>query len=294
MVGRPTFPGAASGGSSRRSRPLFLAALGEPAKPGCPNFGLTKTLSFAMPDQIRSVSPGPKAGSVRTADGAVLMPPVDWGLLPPGDAALSRRVKKEGPHWLVTEKRGRKVFSRGIWAPKERIDRLRSQLEAERQDPKYTKKLEAGRAKRAAEQVAYAADFEQQVFHFLDFADCYDALAKRMAKAISDHAVPVGSGTVARTQRISIERRAEAATIAWMRHQTTAYDNMKIPRVKGMRREVRRMLADRSRALLDRYRHGLKADASCPLAGALAGIPWTSGRSLNSFVVGLLLALRGI
>lgn len=29
--------------------------------------------------------------------------------------------------------------------------------------------------------------------------------------AITDHAVPVGSGTVARTQRIPIERRAEAA-----------------------------------------------------------------------------------
>lgn len=50
------------------------------------------------------------------------------------------------------------------------------------------------------------------------------------------HATPVGSGTVARTSRIPIERRAEAAVIAWLRHQTTAYDDMKIPRVKGRRR----------------------------------------------------------
>ncbi|MEZ6128720.1 MAG: DUF2293 domain-containing protein [Planctomycetaceae bacterium] len=50
-----------------------------------------------------------------------------------------------------------------------------------------------------------------------------------MATAITAHATPVGSGTVARTQRIPVEQRAESAVIAWMRHQTTAYDHMKIP-----------------------------------------------------------------
>ena len=69
--------------------------------------------------------------------------------------------------------------------------------------------------------------------------------------AVADHATPVGSGTVARTKRIPVERRAEAAVIAWMRHQTTAYDSMPIPRVKGKRREVRRLLAQRSKELLD-------------------------------------------
>jgi len=49
--------------------------------------------------------------------------------------------------------------------------------------------------------------------------------------AVSQHATPVGSGTVARTERIPIQQRAESAVIAWMRHQTTAYDNMKIARV---------------------------------------------------------------
>jgi hypothetical protein len=46
---------------------------------------------------------------------------------------------------------------------------------------------------------------------------------------VTTHAAPVGSGTVARTERIPIERRAEAAVIAWMRHQTTAYDNLALP-----------------------------------------------------------------
>jgi hypothetical protein len=91
-----------------------------------------------------------------------------------------------------------------------------------------------------------------------------------LAFAIAAHAVPVGSGTVARTQRIPIEQRAEAATIAWLRHATTAYDSMSIPRVKGMRREVRRMLADRSRQLLGRYRRGEAIEAgTCILHRAL-------------------------
>ena len=84
-------------------------------------------------------------------------------------------------------------------------------------------------------------------------------------------AVPVGSGTVARTKRIPIERRAEAAVIAWMRHQTTGYDSMIIPRIKGKRREVRRMLAERSKELLRQCRKGEAAQANCPLKKALNG-----------------------
>ena len=82
----------------------------------------------------------------------------------------------------------------------------------------------------------------------------------QLAQAVTTHATPVGSGTVARTKRIPIEERAQAAVIAWMRHATTGYDDMKIERVKGKRREVRRQLAERSRALLDRYRTGATID----------------------------------
>ena len=64
----------------------------------------------------------------------------------------------------------------------------------------------------------------------------------------------LGSLVRARTKRIPVEERAEAAVIAWMRHKTTGYDGMVIPRVKGKRREVRRMLARRSQELLHRYR----------------------------------------
>ena len=79
------------------------------------------------------------------------------------------------------------------------------------------------------------------------------------------------SGTVARTMRIPVEQRAEAAVIAWMRHQTTGYDSMAIPRIKGKRREVRRMLAQRSQELLGQYRRGEAVGEDCPLKKALVG-----------------------
>ncbi|MFT4550894.1 MAG: hypothetical protein ACI8XO_003339 [Verrucomicrobiales bacterium] len=219
-------------------------------------------------DETLEVSPiKNQARQVLTSDGKTLQVPEAWSLLPPGDAALSRRIKKDGSSWTMIEMKGMKRFSRGIWAPADRIDALRAELEVERADPAYQKKLDAGRARRAKEQVTYAVEFETSVLDYLDFDSAHRELAKAMAKAIADHAVPVGSGTVARTQRIPIERRAEAATIAWMRHQTTAYDHMVIPREKGKRREVRRMLAKRSKQLLERYRKngGGGGGDRCPL-----------------------------
>ncbi len=206
----------------------------------------------------------------RTEDGRVLKVPAGWELLPPGDAALTRRVKAAGPSWVIQAKKGRRTFSQGIWAPADTIARLRAERDGEKDDPKYARRLEAGRARRAKEQEAYVLEFTAAVSVFLAFDARYRALQERMARAIAVHATPVGSGTVARTKRIDVDRRAEAATIAWMRHQTTAYDDMKIPRVKGMRREVRRMLAERSRKLLGAYRRGEAMDGRCPLSHALA------------------------
>ena len=200
----------------------------------------------------------------------MLTVPDDWSLLPPGDAALSRRIKQDGPTWTVIEKVGNKRFSRGIWAPTARIEALRAEREIERQNPAYQKKLAAGRARRAEEQAEYVEDFLAEVRRFLAFHPRYEPEERVMAEAIAAHATPVGSGTVARTERIPIEERAEAATIAWMRHQTTGYDHMTIARVKGERREVRRELARQSVRLLERYRSGMDIDpVHCPLQRAL-------------------------
>ena len=224
-----------------------------------------------MPSETREVRPFAKPGYVLSADTRVLAIPADWALLPPGDAALSKRIKQDGPTWTVIELKGNKRFSRGIWAPAARIAALQAERAHELKDPSYQRQLAAGRNRRAAEQVVYAEDFRAAVQAFLAFHPNLGGEAQLMAKLIANHAVPVGSGTVARTERIPIEERAEAATIAWMRHHTTGYDSMVIPREKSRRREVRRMLAQRSVQLLARYRQGQSIEvASCPLARALA------------------------
>lgn len=222
----------------------------------------------------RSFAPGPTPNTVRTSDGKVLDVPEGWALLPPGDAGLTRRVKAAGDHWVVQEKVGRKVFSRGLWAPSATIDWIRAELEAERSTDAYAQKQEAAARRREKAQAEYVEDFHGAVLAFLAFHPDHSDLADRLARAVTEHATPVGSGTVARTQRIPIEQRAEAAVIAWMRHQTTGYDGMVIPRIKGERREVRRMLARRSQELLRRYRRGEAVGDDCPLKRALASEPF--------------------
>ena len=215
-------------------------------------------------------SPGPTATTVRAVDGKVLAVPEGWILLPPGDAALTRRVKAAGDHWVVAEKKGRKVFSKGIWTSSVTVEQIRADLELERSTEGFAKKKEADARRREKAQSEYVEDFHGTVVSFLAFHPNHADLAIRLARAVADHATPVGSGTVARTKRIPVEERAEAAVIAWMRHQTTGYDGMVIPRVKGKRREVRRMLARRSQELLERYRRGEPISATCPLKMAFS------------------------
>lgn len=224
---------------------------------------------LVMPEQTRIVAPGPDTRTVRFEDGQLVTPPAGWMLLPPGDAGLTRRVKAQGATWTVREKKGRRVFSRGVWAPAERIAAATAALEAERLTDTYQKKRASDKRRRDAKQAEYVGEFGESVLQFLNFAPQYSELASQMAKAITAHATPVGSGTVARTQRIPVEKRASAAVIAWMRHQTTAYDNMKIARVKGERRAVRRALAQQSERLLSAYRRGEEISPTCPLRRAL-------------------------
>lgn len=223
-----------------------------------------------MPNETRIVKPGPRPGTVLTERGEVLVVPSSFALLPPGDAGVTRRVKAGGPSWTVEEKVGRKRFSRGVYADAARIAAVQEALAVERADPSYQKRLDQGRARRDAKQEAYVEDFRGAVLAYLAFHPRYEVFAARFADAVTGHATPVGSGTVARTERIPVAERAEAAVIAWMRHQTTAYDEMQIARIKGERRRVRRMLAERSKALLAAYRRGDAVDVTtCPLVSAL-------------------------
>ena len=112
-------------------------------------------------------------------DGRRLSPPGDWACLPPGDAGLTRRVKAAGPSWAVIEKRGRKKFSKGLWAPRENIESARAALDAERSTEAYAKKREADVARRERTQAAYVVEFEREVHAFLAFAPRWEELGAR-------------------------------------------------------------------------------------------------------------------
>jgi hypothetical protein len=196
--------------------------------------------------------------------------PKDWECLKPGDAAVTKALKSLGPTWTATRKKGRKTFSDGVWSSAENIEAARRIVAEKRAAPGYAKKRETDLKRREKKQAEYENSFYDALLKGLDFHPRYQTEAEKMARLICEHAVPVGSGTVARTERIPLEERASAAVMAWMRHQTTAYENMNIPLVKGRRREVRKELAQQSKDILSAYRSGDNIDKeTCPLARAL-------------------------
>ncbi|MDH4318856.1 MAG: DUF2293 domain-containing protein [Desulfobulbaceae bacterium] len=222
-------------------------------------------------DNKKILNQGPD-GVLLDECGNKLTPPENWVFLPAGDAGVTRKVTAKGQFWRIQIQKGRRMISTGVWAPRETIAQAQKEMEVARSTPQYQKILNGARQRRERKQGEYEIKFLDEVRKFLGFAPKYFELEKKLAEAITGHAVPVGSGSVARTSQIPIEERAERAVIAWMRHKTTAYEAMKIPRVKGKRREVRRMLAQHSRSLLDSYRRGEDIAPTCPLHAALSHI----------------------
>ena len=221
-----------------------------------------------MDQENKIVKPGLN-GTIIDEKGEKRTPPDGWDFLPAGDAGITKKVTAKGVFWRVQAQMGRRIISKGIWAPAETIAIAKQEVEAVRSTAAYQKKLDTAHQRRDKKQAEYEKEFCLEVRSFLDFAPQHKELEKEMAEAITAHAVPVGSGTVARTAMIPVEERAAKAVIAWMRHQTTAYESMRIPREKGKRREVRRMLASRSVELLKAYREGFDTSPSCPLRKAL-------------------------
>ena len=224
---------------------------------------------YKVENNIRIVKPGSR-GELIGPNGETLKPPSDWAFSPAGDAGITRKVTSNGAYWKVEVKKGRRTISLGIWAPEVTILQAQSDVQQIRLTDEYKKKQTYAAERREKKQIQYDAEFCQAVEDFLDFHNNHKDLEKKLARAVTVHAIPVGSGTVARTQLIPIEERAAHAVIAWMRHQTTAYDNLKIARVKGERRAVRRSLAQQSVELLSNYREGRPASVHCPLQKAMS------------------------
>lgn len=197
------------------------------------------------------------------------MPP-GWCFVPSGDPALTRRLKAAAPQaWTVLAKAGKRETSVGLCAPRTLFLALQAELARERGTPEYQRKQQSQRRARERQQREYQEEFREAVRGFLSFHPRWKPWEEKLARIVTEFTTPVGSGTVARTQRIPIQERARAAVIAWMRHQTTDYDHTWIPNVAGKRREVRRNLAQESLRLLQAYRQGKEIPANCPLQRAI-------------------------
>lgn len=219
-------------------------------------------------NQIKIVRPG-QGNTLIDEEGNTLRPPAHWVFLPAGDAGITRKVSCHKLFWRVQIKKGKRHISKGIWAPAELIQQAIQEVTQARNTPEYEQKKAYTAAYRQKKETAYAKDFLLQIKTFLNFDPAFHELETMLAQQITQHAIPVGSGTVARTKQIPIAERAERATIAWMRHHTTIYDNMQIAHIKGERRKIRRMLAEESRKLLNLYRKGEKPSCHCPLWKAI-------------------------
>lgn len=195
--------------------------------------------------------------------------PSGWVFLPAGNAAITRKVTSKGFYWRLQFKKGRRIISKGLWAPKEVVEEAISTVTQNRATESYQKKRSNDLRRRAKKHLEYEESFLQEVEKYLNFHPHYKKIEKQMALAITKHAIPVGSGSVARTAMIPIEERAAKASIAWMRHQTTTYDQLQIEKIKGERRTVRRKLAQQSVLLLNKYRNGENITSFCPLRNAL-------------------------
>jgi hypothetical protein len=221
--------------------------------------------------KIQIVSPGPN-GSLINEYGQPVKPPIAWVFLPAGDAGVTRKVTAKGEYWRVQYKKGRRTISKGVWAPKATIQQAQEAVTEVRETDEYKKKQDYALKRRTKKQEEYDAAFCKAVEDYLNFHDRYKSMEQKLAKAVTAHTIPVGSGTVARTQMIPIEERAARAVIAWMRHKTTAYDNLKIANRKGERRAVRRTLAQQSVVLLSSYRKGSEIKENCFLQNAIKEI----------------------
>lgn len=224
-----------------------------------------------MENGARIVKPG-RNGYFIGEMGETLLPPKDWSFLPAGDAGVTRKVTSQGQFWRVEVKKGRRTISLGIWAPKSTIAQGQTDVQAVRLTDGYKKKRVSDLNRREKKQELYDAEFCQAVEVYVNFHESYKDIEKKLARAVTSHAIPVGSGTVARTQMIPIAERAAHAIIAWMRHQTTAYDHLNSAQINGDRRSVRREMAQQSIALLTNYREGRAIMANCPLQKALSKI----------------------
>ena len=92
-------------------------------------------------------------------DGQHVSLPEGWVQIPSGDAGLTRRLKAAGEYRVLFHMRRNRMEAIGLWVPEKIADQVRAELEKERSDPAWQKKLNASRRMRERKQAEYEKEF---------------------------------------------------------------------------------------------------------------------------------------
>ena len=170
--------------------------------------------------------------------------------LPSGDAALTRRAKKNGRLSAVVVRfsRARKRYERqGILVEEDALERAEQECLAGEESRARRRDRDA--ARRAGE------DLELQARMAVEIGKLFPGCPPGRAEAIARHAAQRGSGRVGRSAsgRALDSQALELAVLASVRHQDTGYDELLMSGVD--RATARDQVRDQVNAVLDEWRH---------------------------------------
>ena len=148
--------------------------------------------------------------------------PGDWEFLPPGDAYVTRTVKRLGSHWVVLKRGKGYTATVGILAPAANVREARRLAEETKARREGTR--ERSQQRRQKQERSYRERFAAAALRYLDFTLEYGKLAKEIAEGASERATEVGSGRVGRTAKLTLEEKAELAARAYIRHRHTVFE----------------------------------------------------------------------
>ena len=171
--------------------------------------------------------------------------------LPSGDAALTRRAKKNSRLSAVVVRfsRARKRYERqGILVEEDALERAEQECLADEESRARRRDRDA--ARRAG------ADLELQARMAVEIGKLFPGCPAERAEAIARHAAQRGSGRVGRSAagRALDPEALELAVLASVRHQDTGYDELLMSGVD--RATARDRVRDQVTAVLDQWRHG--------------------------------------
>lgn len=183
--------------------------------------------------------------------------PQDWSLLPRGDSAVTRNVRK-GPHWILMRKAKRYSIELGTLAPAENIESSFEELGGEETAARRLKAKKLGQEKREQLLTDKLRSAILRCFPRIPETDLEEVLN------ISRRGGAVGSAqwlyfSPSGETEEAFDLAANLAVRAYVRHNYTDYDEILFERPpgEGGRGEARHAVYDDVRGILNEWRKEL-------------------------------------